>query len=519
MSRTQTSNPQIRCAIYCRKSTEDGLDQEFNSLDAQREAGEAFIASQKNEGWVCIPDQYHDGGFSGGNMDRPGLRQLLLDIEAGRVNCVVVYKVDRLSRSLMDFARMMETFEKHNVSFVSVTQQFNTTHSMGRLTLNVLLSFAQFEREIIGERIRDKIAAQRRRGKWTGGIPVLGYDVDRSQPSPKLRVNAEETSRVREIFEMYLKLGSLLSVVVELEQLGWRNKAWMTRKGQPKGDGEFDKGSLHALLTNPIYIGKIRHKTELYAGEHEPIVNEDLFRNVQQQLQRNGRTGGGEVRNKHGALLKGLLVCKACERSMTHTFTGKGTRRYRYYTCTQVIKSGRRSCPTRSLPAAQIEEVVVDQFREMTTDPALRKQVLKQALEDDVTEIKRLRKDRDQLRQQCAWYHTELNRLTVAPEANTDNTSLIADLHDRIAKTARQISKLDQRILEAEQEQLPSEDVEAAFADFAGLWGTLSPQEQARSLALAVKRVEFDSTDSSVEIEFHTEAFHSLTTSSTKETP
>lgn len=300
MIRANDSSPKIRCAIYCRKSTEDGLEQEFNSLDAQREAGEAFVASQRNEGWVCLPDQYDDGGFSGGNMDRPGIRQLMADIEAGHIDCVVVYKVDRLSRSLMDFARIMETFEKHNVSFVSVTQQFNTTHSMGRLTLNILLSFAQFEREIIGERIRDKIAAQRRRGRWAGGIPVLGYDVDRTGPSPKLVINPAEAVRVREIFDLYLNLGSLLPVVEELQRRDWRNKAWTTKKGQPKGDGPFDKGSLHAMLTNLIYIGKIRHKSELFDGIHEPIVAGDVFRRVQKQMQHNSRTGGVEVRNRHG---------------------------------------------------------------------------------------------------------------------------------------------------------------------------------------------------------------------------
>ncbi len=225
MSRNKPSTPRVRCAVYTRKSTEDGLQQEFNSLDAQREAAEAFIASQKAEGWVCLPDRYDDGGFSGGNADRPGLKRLMADIENGQVDCVMVYKVDRLSRSLLDFARIMGTFESHDVSFVSVTQQFNTTHSMGRLTLNILLSFAQFEREIIGERIRDKIAAQRRKGKWTGGVPVLGYDVDRSGPSPKLVVNATEAARVRTIFDLYLKLGSLLPVVDQLDERGWRGQA------------------------------------------------------------------------------------------------------------------------------------------------------------------------------------------------------------------------------------------------------------------------------------------------------
>ncbi len=225
----------VRCAIYTRKSSEEGLDQEFNSLDAQRESAEAFIASQKTEGWTCVPDRYDDGGFSGGSMERPALDRLIRDIELGKVDCVVVYKVDRLSRSLMDFARIMETFDRKGVSFVSVTQQFNTTSSMGRLTLNILLSFAQFEREIIGERIRDKIAAQKRKGKWAGGVPVLGYEVDRSGPSPRLVVNEVEAARVRQIFQMYLDKGSLLPVVAELSKRESRNKSRVIQTGKRKG--------------------------------------------------------------------------------------------------------------------------------------------------------------------------------------------------------------------------------------------------------------------------------------------
>jgi len=306
--------PATRCAIYTRKSSDEGLQQEFNSLDAQREAAEAYIASQKAEGWVCLPDRYDDGGFTGGNMERPGLQRLIRDIDAGKVDCVVVYKVDRLSRSLMDFAKIVEVFERQNVSFVSVTQHFNTTNSMGRLTLNILLSFAQFEREIIGERIRDKIAASRQRGKWTGGTPILGYDVDRSNGGPHLAINPEEASRVCQIFELYLELGSLLPVVTELERRDWRNKAWTTRDGRTRGGLPFDKCRLYNLLTNVLYLGKVRHKDQVYAGEHEPIVSDALFARAQQQLQRNGRNGTVEHRNRHGALLRGLLYCKACDR-------------------------------------------------------------------------------------------------------------------------------------------------------------------------------------------------------------
>ena len=320
----------VRCAIYTRKSSEEGLALEFNSLDAQREAAEAFVASQRAEGWQVLPDRYDDGGYSGGSMDRPALARLLADVAAGRVDCVVVYKDDRLSRSLLDFGRIPETFERHRVSFVSVTQQFNTTHSMGRLTLNILLSFAQFEREIIGERIRDKLAAQRRRGKGTGGAPVLGYDVDRTGPSPKLVVNAPEAAQVRQVFALYLEHGSLLPVVKELAHRGWRAKARVTKHGKEVGGRAFDKGSLYGLLTNPLYLGQVRHKGEVHCGEHEPIVTNEVFAKAQARLQHNGRTGGLEARNRHGALLKRLLYCKACDRAMTHTFTGKRGRQYRY---------------------------------------------------------------------------------------------------------------------------------------------------------------------------------------------
>jgi site-specific DNA recombinase len=265
---------QVRCAIYTRKSTEEGLDQAFNTLDAQRESGEAYIKSQQHDGWVCLAERYDDGGFTGGNMDRPALQRLMTDIAAGRIDCVVVYKVDRLSRSLLDFARMMQVFEQHNVSFVSVTQAFNTANSMGRLVLNVLLSFAQFEREIISERTRDKIAATRRKGKWAGGHPILGYDVD--PRGFRLIVNENEAVRVRAIFQMYLDQRSLLPVVRELALRGWVGKRWQTRKGREAGGKPFDRTSLYRLLTNPAYIGKVRYKGEEHAGEHAGILDTEV---------------------------------------------------------------------------------------------------------------------------------------------------------------------------------------------------------------------------------------------------
>ena len=251
----------VRCAIYTRKSTEEGLEQEFNSLMAQREAAEAYIVSQRSQGWTVVSDGYDDGGFSGGNMDRPALRRLLDDIECGRIDCVVVYKVDRLSRSLLDFARIIDRFDKRGVSFVSVTQQFNTSVPLGRLTLNILLSFAQFERDIIGERTRDKIQASRGKGQWTGGFLPLGYDLD--PMTRRLQVNESEAERVREIFQIFLEQQSLIATVAEINGRRWTTKSWMTQKGRLREGGPFRWPTLRALLTNILYIGLIRHKQEL----------------------------------------------------------------------------------------------------------------------------------------------------------------------------------------------------------------------------------------------------------------
>jgi len=258
----ETPARELKCAIYTRKSTEEGLEQEFNTLDAQRESAECYIKSQEAEGWICLPDHYDDGGYTGGNMDRPALKRLLADIEAGKVDCIVVYKVDRLSRSLMDFARMLEVFERKSIAFVSVTQQFNTTNSMGRLMLNVLLSFAQFEREIISERTRDKMAAARRKGKWVGGLAPMGYDIDPF--ARRLNVNEDEAARVRTIYELYLECGSIVTTLKEIERRDWRNKLSITKKGKERGGRYFDKSSLFKLLTNLTYLGKIRYKEEIH---------------------------------------------------------------------------------------------------------------------------------------------------------------------------------------------------------------------------------------------------------------
>jgi site-specific DNA recombinase len=349
----------VRCAIYTRTSTEEGLDQDFNSLDAQREAAEAYIRSQAQAGWTALPRRYDDGGYSGSTLDRPALQRLVADIQTGQIDCVVTHRVDRLSRSLLDFARLMETFEQHQVAFVSVTQHFHSGTSMGRLVLNVLLSFAQFERELIAERTRDKMAAARRKGQWSGGLPLLGYDV--AALTKKLVVNEAEADRVRAIFALYLEQRRLLPVVAELARRGWCSKQSRTRRGHLRGGRPFTKGSLYRLLTNVTYVGQVRYHQEVYSGEQPALVDPTLWQEVQALLAQHGRARAGTLRTRSRALLQGLVHCRPCGCALTPSQVSHGHQRYRYYTCTGAQKHGWHTCPSKSVPALMLERFVLDQ--------------------------------------------------------------------------------------------------------------------------------------------------------------
>jgi site-specific DNA recombinase len=362
-SRTQRSRPvkRSRCAIYTRKSTDEGLEQDFNSLDAQREACTAFIQSQKHEGWTVIPSAYDDGGYSGGSLERPALQRLLADIEAGRIDVIVVYKVDRLTRALSDFAKLVEVFDRCGVSFVSITQQFNTTTSMGRLTLNILLSFAQFERELIGERVRDKIAASRKKGIWMGGSVPLGYDVkDR-----KLVVNKTEARTVADIYHRYLKLKSVRALQVELDTAGIRSKRRVRPDGTVSGDQRFSQGALYLLLQNRTYRGEAVHRGNAYPGEHKAIIDKPLWDGVQDVLAANRIERANGTNSKAPSLLTGLLFDEAGER-LTPTWSVKKGKRYRYYVSTSLVKGGSSAPSTRQrIPAGDIEAIVVERFRKL----------------------------------------------------------------------------------------------------------------------------------------------------------
>jgi DNA invertase Pin-like site-specific DNA recombinase len=355
----------VRCAIYTRKSSEEGLEQEFNSLQAQREACEAFINSQRHEGWVCLRAAYDDGGFSGATMDRPGLRQLLADITVGRIDTVVVYKIDRLTRSLADFAKIVEILDTKSASFVSVTQQFNTTTSMGRLTLNVLLSFAQFEREVIGERIRDKIAASKRKGMWMGGVPPLGY---RAQDG-KLIIAESEAETVRFIFRRYAELGSVRLLKDELQARSIQSKLRTSASGRISGGKPFARGALYLMLQNRIYLGQIVHNHQSYAGGHEPILDQPLWDAVQAQLASNAAEHSDCGKTRQPSLLAGMLFDRDGNR-MTPSHAGKKGTRYRYYVSGSLITKARtENSAALRIPAAEIEELVSDRLHRWLLDP------------------------------------------------------------------------------------------------------------------------------------------------------
>ncbi len=363
----------LRCAIYTRKSSEEGFEQEFNSLHAQREACEACIASQRSEGWVLVRDPYDDGGISGGTLERPGLRRLLEDIEDGLVDVVVVYKIDRLSRALADFAKLVDLFDRHGVTFVSVTQSFNTTTSMGRLTLNLLLSFAQFEREVTAERIRDKVAASRKKGLWMGGVAPFGYRVE----SRKLLVDDENAAHVRWIFTRFIEIGSCTLLAREVARRGLRT---------PKGN-RIDRKFLYRMLSNRAYIGEAVHKSASYPGEHAAIIDKDIWEKVHAILRESPRKRAARTRAETPALLKGLLFGPDGA-AFSPTHTRKGKRLYRYYVSQTILKHGAGSCPVGRVPAGEIEAAVIDQLRAVFRQPGLVAGMWKAARThaDDITE-------------------------------------------------------------------------------------------------------------------------------------
>ncbi|MHB1462521.1 MAG: recombinase family protein [Armatimonadota bacterium] len=497
------TTPRIRCAIYTRKSTEEGLDQEFNTLDAQREAAEAYIDSQRMEGWAALPQHYDDGGYSGGNIDRPALSRLLDDVENHRVDCVMVYKVDRLSRSLLDFARIIEVFDRNNVAFVSVTQLFNTSNSMGRLVLNVLLSFAQFEREIIGERIRDKIAAAKRKGKFTGGTPVFGYDVD--DYKTRLIVNSGEAKIVRDIYKRFMEIQSTIQIAAELNAKGITTKAWTTKDGSHRAGREWDKGHIYRMLHNPVYLGKIKHKDQVYPGEHEAIISEEMWERVHAAIKDNARDKAQIKRKSAPALLRGIIRCGHCEKAMTPVSTGTENKRYRYYHCIKAQKSGSSHCPVRSVPAGDIEEAVITQLRYIFRSPEMIAQTYRASKQLEMEEIESLQSEKQDIECRLSTMKESRDRLLQHdPDANAQIQRVSGEIQDM----QRRLRDVSTDLLGMQSRMVSEQDVADALRKLGPIWDELYPVEQIRIVHLLVEEVTV--TTDGMSIRMRTDGMHSL---------
>jgi site-specific DNA recombinase len=495
----------VRCAIYTRKSTDEGLDRDFNSLDNQREAAENYVRSQRGEGWEILADRYDDGGFTGGNMDRPALQRLLADIEAGKVHRLVVYKIDRLSRSLLDFAKLADLLEKHEVSIVSVTQQLDTSTSMGRLTMNMLLSFAQFEREMVSDRTRDKMRAARRRGKWTGGMPPLGYDV--TPEGGRLVVNKDEAAQVQAIFDLYLEKRSLIAVVQELNRRGSRRKSWRTKDGRWREGKPWDIANLRRVFRDPTYAGlsKLGHQT--FPGEHDGIIPKAVFAAAQESMNDNRRTGGTALRNHHCALLRGLLRCAPCDAAMIHTWARKGGRLYRYYSCSAAQKRGRDTCPTKSVPAQAVEEFVVEKIRAIGSDPRLQRETFKQALAQVVAQRRALKAEEKRLRGEVLKVRAEVDRLVKAVAASDGQTA--GALHDGLVVAQERLVGLETRLREVQVQTeslarltVDKADLGRALASFTPIWHVLHAQEKERVLRLLIESISYDGAKATMAFRF-----------------
>ena len=493
-SKILTAPQPVRCAIYTRKSTDEGLNQDFNSLDAQREAGDNFVRSQRHEGWSLEETRYDDGGYTGADMNRPALKRLMADIDAGKIDCVVVYKVDRLSRSIRDFAKMVEVFEKRNVSFVSVTQQFNTTNSLGRLTLNILLSFAQFEREIISERTRDKVQAARKKGKWTGGHLILGYDLDAR--GGRLVINPEEAQQVRSIFEWYLAGESISNIASKAHKLGWRNKQWTTKEGKQYGGHPLRRTHLYNLLANVLYAGRVKVGDEVVPAEHEAIIDPKTFDLTQAKL---GQTSWerGSLRNvKVDSLLRGMLYCSCCGAAMYGTYSVSRERRYRYYVCSKAHLKVDGYCTSRSVSAPAVEEAVVEGIRRVAIHPEVLDETALQARQHVREILERLRSEQNGHAPRMKNLRSQLSR------ARTPEAPRLTEVRNELTNAENHDGALRQGILKLEKLRIDEKDLRHTLGAFDDLWRVMTTEEQRGLLRLLVEKVGYDGRTGKVTISF-----------------
>jgi site-specific DNA recombinase len=479
----------VRCAIYTRKSTNENLDSDFNSLDAQRESAENYIRAQQSEGWIASPDHYDDGAYSGATIDRPALQRLMSDVRAGRVDTIVVYKIDRLSRSLMDFTKLVGELERYDVSLVAVTQQFNTTTSMGRLTLNILLSFAQFEREVTAERIQDKMAAARKKGKYVGGIPPLGYDVDR--PNKRLVVNVEEAVLVRYVFRRFLQTEGAVELVRDLNQKGHLTKSWVTQKGTERPGKPWHKNYLYRMLRNPVYMGKVQYKDEVYDGEQEPIIDQALWDQVQKAIAVPAKERSNRNRAETPGLLRGMLRCGHCSTSMVVHFTRQHGRQYRYYVCHRATRTSYDNCPVKSVSAGIIENLVKDRLRRVFASTDVVKETLAAVRRRQAEEHTQVENEKSRIEEELRGVEACGQRLLEA--LRQDDSGFVRGelvrLDGKKKELETQLLAVQERLGQLDVSPVDVEDLASELGTLDNIWGNLFPGEQQRLVRTVIKQV------------------------------
>ncbi len=482
----------LRCAIYTRKSHEEGLEQEFNSLDAQREAAESYIGSQRFQGWQILPARYDDGGFSGGNMERPALTKLLADIDAGKVDVIVVYRLDRLSRSLLDFMNMAEHFNDKGISFVSVTESFNTSDPTGRLFLGILITFAQYEREVIAERIRDKVAAAKRRGKYCGGVPILGYNIDRA--AKKLVVNREEAKLVRYAFQRYQQLGSAKQLTKELNEQGYKTKSRVSKKGREHKGKKWNTGQTYRLLGNCTYVGEVSHKGTTYPGEHEAIIDRQTWDQTQAILKENTCDKTGVARKKMVSPLGGVIRCGHCDCAMGITYTRKGERLYTYYICEKDQKRAVSTCELKRIPAGDIEKIVVEQLSGVFRSPSLVSKTYLAARDFEHQEIERLQDQKKIIDKDIANVRQQALELMRPENSATNTDGKLTTINRQSVNLAKQLTNINNSLQNLCGETITEQGVATTLQTMDIFWENLFPLEQNRLIRLLVERVDIKTT-------------------------
>ena len=479
----------LNCVIYTRKSTEKGLEQEYNSLDAQRESAEDFIKSQKHNGWQLLPAHYDDGGYSGGNTERPALKRLLDDIANNEVDIIVVYKLDRLSRSLLDFMNLAEFFEQHNVSVISVTQDINTSTSSGRMMLNILMTFCQFEREILVERIKDKIAGAKRRGKFCGGVPILGYDVNSS--TKRMEINKKEAKLIKKIYKLYSESGSAFEVTKQLNSQGFHTKSWTSKKGKFHPGAKFMPKVVYRILNNPLYIGMVQHNGNIYDGEQEAIIDKKLWNKVQYLLKENSRRASGTHTNAVASPFRGLLVCGYCGGSFGITYTKKKNRRYMYYICIKDNDRAEHECPLRRFSAGNLDKIILQQLSRIFKSPAM--------LMKTYRELEKLQKEqRAKLLKRFSELKTEQDDVCKQLRDGGD----VAILTPRYTELANVLDEV-KRELESIGEIYSTDNLAETCGSIETIWEELFPAERYNLAHILIDRITLFSDHILMDIKHH----------------